>query len=422
MKRDLILGDCIERMRTMEDNSIDSVVTDPPYELNFMGKSWDATGIANNIEMWKECLRVLKPGGHLLAFSGTRTYHRMACAIEDAGFEIRDQLGWMYGSGFPKSHDVSKALDKAAGAEREVLGKRTDGRYAYEFNGTANRPSGGAAGSEDADRIGGFVGNKGVITAPATDEAKQWQGWGTALKPAWEPICLARKPLIGTVAENVMKHGTGAINIDACRVGTEIRQNAQKGGENLNQLSRPNGNDADDAKGVGAYGVGAKQVTTGYVEVEGRWPANIIHDGSDEVLAVFPDVHSAGHARDGSTAVVAENYDASSYMLGANRNMRRLGDDGSAARFFYCAKVSKKERGEGNNHPTVKPIALMKYLCRLVTPPNGTVLDPFMGSGSTGIAALNEGFNFIGIEKEQEYLDIATKRMSSNISIMDFIE
>lgn len=307
---------------------MDSIVTDPPYELGFMGKNWDRSGVSNNVEIWKEALRVLKPGGHLLAFSGSRTYHRMTCAIEDAGFEIRDQIMWVYGSGFPKSLNVSKAIDKASGAEREIIGHRTDGRYAYEFNDSANRPTGGSFGTEDAERIGGFVSEKGVITAPATDASRQWDGWGTALKPSHEPICVARKPLIGTVVANVLEFGTGAINVSACLVEED-----------------------------------------GTAEL-GRWPANFIHDGLTEEWS----------------------------------------------RFFYCPKVSKRDRDEGNTHPTVKPTDLMAYLVRLVTPPSGVVLDLFMGSGSTGKACMREGFNFIGIDLSLEYLDIARARIESEIA------
>jgi site-specific DNA-methyltransferase (adenine-specific) len=320
-----------------------------------MGKSWDSTGIAYSVELWTEALRVLKPGGHLLAFSGSRTYHRMACAIEDAGFEIRDQIMWLYGSGFPKSHNVSKGIDKAAGAVREVVG-----------------PTRAGAQSESTGRYGAW-GDGITPTSPATPAAQQWEGWGTALKPAHEPIVLARKPFAGTVANNVLQHGTGALNIDGSRVAGST---------------------------------------------QGRWPANVIHDGSDEVVDGFP-------------------------------------DNGSAARFFYCAKANKRDRNEGldgfagkeiggkgnglartcatcsasvldgcqcpdrtftnptraNHHPTVKPTDLMRYLVKLVTPPGGVVLDPFMGSGSTGKGAIIEGFDFIGIEQDADYLDIARARI-----------
>jgi DNA modification methylase len=530
------LGDCLQSMRAMPDNSVDSIVTDPPYGLSFMGKRWDYD--VPGVGVWAECLRVLKPGGHLLAFAGTRTQHRMAVRIEDAGFEIRDLIAWVYGSGFPKSLDVSKAIDKAAGAEREVVGENPTFRPNTRGNGTDGF----------RDRR-----TEASITAPATEAARQWQGWGTALKPALEtvtfaskpyteqqerdiiqsnlirleaqlwllsfasaaernstsnqseygaacaiaqwsadeitstraalcaqmdtspfelatntslnivslwrrtlaeswsdgstfttetksstttdlrtfkfslsqitpesiikacslpggfianastaeshfnasllllqsirtlsateraisleaqsyqgagvrpnldPCIMARKPLIGTVAENVLAHGTGAINVDGCRVGTE--GGTAKG-------SKPHG------AGNGIYGAGLH----GACEIKqldaGRWPANLIHDGSDEVVAGFP-------------------------------------GDGSAARFFYCAKASKSDRENGNTHPTVKPTDLMRYLCRLVTPPGGVVLDPFMGSGSTGKAAVLEGFRFIGCELSPEYMAIAEARVSA---------
>lgn len=291
----IIHGDCLEKLKELPDNSVDSIVTDPPYGLSFMGKKWDYDVPSEDI--WCECFRVLKHGGHLLSFAGTRTQHRMAVRIEDAGFEIRDMIAWVYGSGFPKSHNLKD----------------------------------------------------------------EWQGWGTALKPALEPITVARKPLIGTVAANVLEHGTGALNIDGCRVGVD-------GG--TTKGSKPQG------EGNGIYGAGLH----GNCEINqldaGRWPANLIHDGSDEVVSLA----------------------------------------GEQARFFYCAKASKKDRGE-NNHPTVKPTDLMRYLCRLVTPPNGIVLDPFMGSGSTGKAARLEGLNFIGIEREAEYVEIAKARIDAAIKV-----
>jgi site-specific DNA-methyltransferase (adenine-specific) len=365
MQTKLIHSDCLEALKNLPDNSVDSVVTDPPYGLSFMGKKWDYD--VPSEEIWAECLRVLKPGGHLLAFAGTRTQHRMAVRIEDAGFEIRDMIAWVYGSGFPKSLDVSKAIDKAAGAERE---KRWKAVTANSSVGTLEpRPW-----LDEARKNGGcFVDGD----APATDAARQWAGWGTALKPALEPITVARRPLgEKTVAANVLEHGTGALNIDGCRIGTE--GGTAKG-------SKP------DGAGNGIYGAGLH----GSCEIKqldaGRWPANLIHDGGEFL--------------------------------------------GEQARFFYCAKASAKDRDEGvagvaggmsgrrdgsmgsitmrkNTHPTVKPTDLMRYLCRLVTPPNGTVLDPFMGSGSTGKAAMLEGFNFIGIEREAEYIEIAKARIN----------
>lgn len=358
----LYQADCRDVLRSLADNSIDSIATDPPYALvsivkrfgkpgsapakgneayqrasaGFMGKSWDTGEVAFSEDFWRECLRVLKPGGHVVAFSGTRTYHRVVVAIEDAGFEIRDQLGWLYGSGFPKSHN----------------------------------------------------------------QHDEWEGWGTALKPAWEPIALARKPLDGTVAANLAKWGVGALNINSTRTAID--------GDNL-----------------------------------GRWPANIVHDGSDEVLAAFPNTRSGkpSGVKAGNNNNVYGQYCGGVPVTG-------FGDEGSAARFFYCAKASRKDRDEGlelfeqkmvassmarvsqlqgeeatcisgtknpraNTHPTVKPTDLMRWLCRLVTPPGGIILDPFMGSGSTGRAALLEGFRFIGCEREDEYMPIAQARIGA---------
>jgi DNA modification methylase len=423
----LMLGDCLERLREMEDCSVDSVVTDPPYGLSFMGKKWDYNVPSEDI--WRECLRVLKPGGHLLAFAGTRTQHRMAVRIEDAGFEIRDMIAWVYGSGFPKSLDVSKAIDKAAGAEREVVGQ-----YA------SFRPN------DHADtKYSGNLHTNGAITAPATLPARQWQGWGTALKPALEPITVARKPLgEKTVAANVLAHGTGGINVDGCRVGTD-------GGTAKGNPPKAESN--------GIYGHGINGACDILDIGKGRWPANLIHDGSDEVMELFPQTKKsadAGGTR--RTALGRMNDDA---WQPKETVMPGYGDSGSAARFFYVAKASKKDRDEGcehlpehqeglqlprgkcpdcgtwknsgelkckcggewqmtsnpppkarNFHPTVKPTALMRYLCRLVTPPEGIVLDPFMGSGSTGKAAMLEGFQFVGIERDPEYFEIATNRIA----------
>ena len=398
----LINNDCIAAMKEMPENSVDSIVTDPPYELGFMGKSWDSSGIAFNIEVWQEALRVLKPGGHLIAFSGSRTYHRMAVAIEDAGFEIRDQIMWVYGSGFPKSHNVSKGIDKAAGAERE--------RVPY---------TGGIASGQNNYGGGGEI-HKGtkVGSVAVLDAAQQWDGWGTALKPAHEPMVLARKPLIGTVANNVLTYGVGGLNIDGARVGSE--GGTKRGSEPSTHLSPS-----------GAFNTGHD-----IVKVEGgRWPANFIHDGSDEVVALFPDTKSGA-----MKPVYQKNTDSYSGSMPEFRDYSTEASSGSAARFFYCAKASKRDRNEGldeafqakksdtrdavgagiweqmnaahkNHHPTVKPTTLMQYLVRLVTPPNGTVLDPFMGSGSTGKACAYEGFNFIGIEQSAEYVEIAQARI-----------
>ena len=346
MSTHVIHGNSLNELPYLEDCSVDAIITDPPYELGFMNKKWDASGIAYNVNIWAHCLRVLKPGGHLLAFGGTRTYHRMACAIEDAGFEVRDSINWIYGSGFPKSLDVSKAIDKAAGAEREIIGERKLGGNAAQ----STQEKGGTFASNTNS-----VGVEPIsvpITAPATDEAKQWEGWGTALKPAHEPIVLARKPFEDTVANNVMQYGTGALNIDGTRVG--------EGGQGT--WASPRG---------GIWKTDSEQKAELLSSTVGRWPANVIID--DSIEAVW-------------------------------------------SPFFYCAKAAKSERNAGlpkdaNIHPTVKPLELMRYLCRLITPPNGTILDPFAGSGSTLVAATLEGFNSIGIEMTADYLPIIEARI-----------
>jgi site-specific DNA-methyltransferase (adenine-specific) len=404
------IGDNQLILPTLPDNSVDSIVTDPPYELGFMGKSWDATGIAYNVDLWRECLRVLKPGGHLLAFSGSRTYHRMAVAIEDAGFQIRDQIMWVYGSGFPKSLNISKAIDKAAGAEREVIGHQTYTTPDIRGGGYESDKA------KDKDRL------PANITAPATAEAEVWDGWGTALKPAHEPIVLGRKPLDGTVANNVLVHGVGGINIDGCRVGER-------------EVSQSRGAKVTSA----VYGkINVASLDDAYPEGLGRFPANFIHDGSDEVLELFPDTKGGTW----NTTKGARHFNNDGEPTGYATS-KQDSSTGSAARFFYCAKANKKDRNEGldgfepkreadrivddgvggdnprnrsntaklNHHPTVKPTDLMRYLCRLVTPPNGVVLDPFTGSGSTGKAAVLEGFNFIGIEQSPEYAAIAQARI-----------
>lgn len=378
----ILVGDMTERLRDLPDASVDSVVCDPPYHLTsiakrwtkeaasderqatphrrtsrgFMGQAWDGGDVAFRPETWAEVLRVLKPGGHLVAFSGTRTYHRMVVAIEDAGFEIRDQLAWVYGSGFPKSHDLG-------------------------------------------------------------------EGWGTALKPAWEPICLGRKSLVGTNAANMAEHGVGGINVDACRIGDEVRH------ASFTSFGPCHGNQ------LGAAGTAeARRGTQGDPkEYVGRWPANIIHDGSDEVLEAFPEapgqladqsssssssregqrVYGAmrkGNGREGEASADRRYTDNGATNFAALPGQRR-DDSGSAARFFYCAKATTEERGEGNNHPTVKPVALMRWLTRLVTPKDGTVLDPFMGSGSTALACEAEQFKFIGCELSAAYAEIAERRI-----------
>ena len=420
----VINADCIEHMNTMPPDSVDSIVTDPPYHLTsivkrfgkegsapaqfgtdgayaraskgFMGKVWDGGDIAFRTEVWEAALRVAKPGAHLLAFGGTRTFHRLAVAIEDAGWEIRDTVMWVYGSGFPKSHNVGKGIDKAAGAEREVVGI-DESINIYKENKNHKFYAEGSGNPEYA---------KKEITAPATAAAQQWDGWGTALKPAWEPIIVARKPLEGTVAQNVQKWGVGAINIDGCRVGSE-----QLGGGTMPDL-RDVGAMSKEASGIDKLSFGQNPRPAKRKEQSvytGRWPANLIHDGSDEVVGLFPDTGKSTGGRIGKKSMGnVTNVPAGQYEKGDPG----FGDSGSAARFFYCAKANKNDRDEGNMHPTVKPTALMRYLCKLVTRLGGVVLDPFCGSGSTGKAAILEGFRFIGIEKEFEYCEIANARIS----------
>ena len=380
-------GDCREVLATLHAASVDSIVSDPPYGLSFMGKVWDH-GVPG-VEFWTEALRVAKPGAHLLAFGGTRTYHRLACAIEDAGWEIRDCVMWVYGSGFPKSHDVSKAIDKAAGAEREVVGGKVTGRAL----GGSNWRDGDAGGQEMVP-----------VTAPATDAARQWSGWGTALKPAWEPIIVARKPLVGTVAENVLTHGTGAINVDGCRV-----RMSDEDAEFILKTARPNTAGKHHCGNV----MNRPVSPTVNVSPAGRWPANLIHDGSEEVVGLFPDTGKSTGGRTVKRRGGGNVGSGKSSEAEWSNEDPGYGDSGSAARFFYCAKASKADRGGDNKHPTVKPTDLMRYLCRLVTPPGGVVLDPFTGSGSTGKAAILEGFRFIGIEREAEYVEIAKARIAA---------
>ena len=385
----LILGECKEEMSKMPENSVDSIVTDPPYGLSFMGKKWDYDVPA--VDIWSECLRVLKPGGYLLAFAGTRTQHRMAVNIEDAGFEIRDMIAWIYGSGFPKSHNISKALDRKAGAERKVLEtKKKLQSYGHKGN----------------NCYGGDIDREGIqkITAPATEAAKKWDGFGTALKPALEPITVARKPLAEkTVAANVLKYGTGGLNIDGCRVNFESdADKAESVGKNQHEKYKNNGS-AKDAM----IPFLASEKRTNYQAPKGRWPANLIHDGSEEVKRLFPVTKGEKARKIKRTKQGSEIFK----ILGDEAGEMQPDNGGSAARYFYCAKASKKDRGAGNNHPTVKPTDLMRYLVRLVTPPGGIVLDPFMGSGSTMKAAKLEGFEGIGIEMTPEYFKIAEKRV-----------
>jgi site-specific DNA-methyltransferase (adenine-specific) len=418
MTYQILHGNNLDILPSLADNSIDSIVTDPPYELGFMGKKWDSSGIAYSVELWQQCLRVLKPGGHLLSFGGTRTYHRVAVAIEDAGFELRDSIAWLYGSGFPKSLDVSKAIDKAAGAEREVIGTWKPTGKARLVGG--KNPNGIYQDYETATTIKELV----DITAPSTSEAQQWQGWGTALKPAFEPVIVARKPIEGTVANNVLKWGTGGLNIDGSRIGSD--------GGTKGASEGPQGQ---------VYGNGLNGNFGKPVEGLGRWPANII---LDPYTAELLDEQSGD--RPGGTFPAKRGQSVNTSFASGQETVggqRSMGDSGGASRFFYVAKASKRDRNEGlddldaqrhsdreladgvggdnprnrtnqakqNFHPTVKPTSLMEYLIKLVTPPNGTVLDPFTGSGSTGKAAILQGFDFIGIEMTEEYLPIIEGRL-----------
>jgi DNA modification methylase len=410
MTYQLFVGNNLEILPTLPDNSIDSIVTDPPYELGFMGKKWDSSGIAYSVELWQQCLRVLKPGGHLLAFSGSRTYHRMVVAIEDAGFEVRDMISWISNKTFPKSLNIGKAIDKAAGAEREVVG----------VNQNVVRESKVLGGSD----FGGFTQANADITAPATDEAKQWEGWGTGLKPTVEPIVMARKPVEGTVANNVLKYGTGGLNIDGSRVGYASDYDKK--------------HQEDIRKGSGTFFGGNGESKSEQISMQGRWPANII---LDEQAAQLLDEQSgqvrSNHNKTNNNSGFGDSYVGGSLTRPVPGPM--YSDSGGASRFFYVAKASKRDRNEGlehladhdwskdgaaipqraerpfipskNHHPTVKPTALMEYLVKLVTPPNGTVLDPFTGSGSTGKAAILQGFNFIGIEMTEEYVPIIEGRL-----------
>lgn len=468
-------GDCAEVMAQLESESVDAIVTDPPYGLAFMGAEWDSFGSSTGKEtiderrrkmneylgvnaavpafasshghtpklsemhefqeamtpIFKEALRVAKPGAHLLCFGGTRTFHRMASAIEDAGWEIRDCIMWVYGSGFPKSMDVAKAIDKSLGAEREKV---------------PNPLAKQQTSAKGTNSYGDSNGADTIQPTPASDSAKQWDGWGTCLKPAWEPIIVARKPLDGTVAQNVLEWGTGAINIDACRVPTEDNLNGDTYSKNATEY--------DATSFAPKNGIGE------YKQPSGRFPANLAHDGSDEVVSLFPQSNGQqgkvagtepsrtgdngiyGHYgprnefvprndsgsaarffntfRDGEDSADRTYSDKGSTNFAAKPGMRR--EQTSADRFFYCAKASKKDRGDGNDHPTVKPNALMRWLVRMVCPKGGVVMDPFMGSGSTGLACIDEGMDFIGIEREQHYVEIAEKRFDGrqlSLSLFD---
>lgn len=431
MNVDLRLGDCLHVIREMPDESIDAIVTDPPYGLFFMGKRWDYD--VPSVEIWAECLRVLKPGGHLLSFAGTRTQHRMAVRIEDAGFEIRDMIAWVYGSGFPKSHSVAKAIEAGGGRPEDIRRMAMGDAYTPSGRGRVNYDHGAASAMNGST----------TEWLPSSPEAAAWSGWGTALKPALEPITLARKPLAGTVAQNVIAHGVGAINVDGCRVAVSDPDYARN-------CSCDRGHDGTRPKDQ----VGATDIRSGGGSAaSGRWPANLIHDGSQEVLAAFPEAPGA-QAPVRGTEPTGHGFSGNVYGAPGTQGRKpidRRDGGGSAARFFYCAKASKSDRDIGlagfdrrasaasefrpnhaeraaegedgnpygrwspqkNHHPTVKPTALMRYLCRLVTPPGGVILDPFMGSGSTGRGAILEGFGFIGIEREAEFFEIAQARIAS---------
>jgi len=457
----LLHGDCLEQMNTLPDNSVDAIVSDPPYGISFMAKKWDYD--VPKVEVWQEAMRVLKPGGHALIACGTRTQHRMVVNIEDAGFEIRDVVSWIYGSGFPKSLNIGKQIDKCNGdpnrLEKFTAWMRTTGIKSKEIDEITETNMGGhylTASSQPAiptatlwaklrphiaidiprwvdelvDRIeaerevvgtdtkarstsgnsalptvgGDTVYKSWDITAPATEYAKQWEGWGTALKPACEFFTLARKPLSEkTVAANVLKWGTGGINIDGCRVEYQSESDMSS--------ARPQGRitQKSSQSGVGAVvgGINDREQDHSEYQPQGRFPANLIHDGSQEVLDLFPETKSGGGNKN------TGNRKGIFGKLGAGNGDGIGGDKGSAARFFYCAKASKKDRDEGNTHPTVKPTDLMAYLCRLITPTGGTVLDPYMGSGSTGKAALKEGFDFIGCELDEDYYKIAQARITN---------
>lgn len=420
----LLLGNCLDVLSGVEDCSVDSVVCDPPYGLSFMGKRWDYD--VPSVPIWRECLRVLKPGGYLLAFAGSRTQHRMAVNIEDAGFEIRDMIAWVYGSGFPKSHNVSCSIDKMAGHGNRGRAIPTASSYQASDVAQENKLTSNPVGPYE----------------PKTDDAKRWAGYGSALKPSIEPITVARKPLDGTIAENVLKWGTGAMNIDGCRVPMD-QDDFEKLSKGVDAI-RERGGSMDNSWKNSRDLSGANPANP-----LGRWPANFIHDGSQEVLDLFP---STKPSKSGG---VSYNKDTQ-HLNGKNPQPRTGHDDngGSAARFFYCPKANKADRNEGledfeaqynrgsgthnngqgntrlgnaaeraagithvelqkvsNPHPTVKPTDLMRYLCRLVTQPGGVVLDPFMGSGTTGKAAILEGFRFIGCEMDEEYYKIAEARV-----------
>ena len=410
----LYQGNMLDMLDVLDLNSVDSIVTDPPYELGFMGKSWDSSGIAFQRTTWEKCYKVLKPGGYLLAFGGTRTYHRIACAIEDAGFEIRDCIIWLYGSGFPKSLNIGLAIDKRNGVESKVVGEGKSGVSSRAYQ------------SEETTTAGAY---------DIKEAQNEWSGWGTALKPAYEPIIVARKPVDGSIVENVIRWGVGGMNIDECRVGDE----------EISTHKAPKGTFAGGERDRGSD-------TSSYETHLGRFPSNVIHDGSEEATKDMPQTGSGNGGEPYNYAGKEYNNKDTSMFNGdkpiANSNYN---DSGSASRYFYCAKASKKDRDDGleefeskvkvfngqssesskdikdveqrfttigkNVHPTVKPTDLMQYLIRLVTPNGGTILDPFNGSGSTGKAAMYENaekhkeYKYIGIELTEEYLPISKARI-----------
>jgi DNA modification methylase len=415
-------GSMLDMLEVIQPNSIDSIVCDPPYELNFMNKGWDNCGISFNPDTWKKCYEVLKPGGYLLAFGGSRTFHRIACAIEDAGFEIRDTIMWLYGSGFPKSMNIGLAIDKKNGVESKVVSSGKSGKSSRAFQ------------SEETTTAGEYE---------IKQAQNEWQGWGTALKPAYEPIIVARKPLSGTVVDNVLTYGVGGINIDECRVPLE---NSETIATNVGFLDN-----------LQSDGWGTKKCITEKTS-QGRFPANVIHDGSEEVVKLFPYTNPSSSGGISSGRNFGQNYDD-----GSIKKLQRTGHDdngGSASRFFYTAKASKKDRDEGlefagfeeqkttdgnirsnqetarifgansalrkNIHPTVKPVELMQYLVRLVSPKGATILDPFMGSGSTGKAVMfenrerNANYKFIGIDLEEKYCQIAIARIDYALNKFEY--
>ena len=420
----LMQGNNIELLKKLPDNSIDSVVTDPPYGLSFMGKKWDYD--VPSVDFWKEVFRVLKPGGHIFTFGGTRTYHRMVVNIEDAGFEIRDQIMWLYGSGFPKSHNIGKAIQKLSG-DIEVIGTKK------------------GAGTPGSTYINTDL--KSEVNVIRIDN--DYEGWGTALKPANEPICVARKPLSEkSVAENVLKWGTGGINIDGCRISI--------GDEKVPRLNVPYEHKTNNMFGGGNDNRFGTE-TMSNDGVEGRFPANIILDETAAELLDLQSGFSKTNCKAGTIDKLAGIFQSEEGKSASGHKKKvyptTINDSGGASRFFYIPKVSKKERNMGldgfeekviegrdegqdersvafktrpstrkNTHPTVKPINLLTYLCRLITPPNGIVLDPFMGSGSTGIAAQLEGFRFCGMEMDKDYFKIAEARIEAYEQYRDLLK